>query len=124
MKCALPASITRCSALAPTGAAAFSVEAGGEGAEAIQVESLTLPEILQGEALAMVYCNAEGAEYALVPQLCQHNLRPAVMVMCVHPEYGDAVALRREVRDLGYIEHDASVNPKRPVYHYMLRSGG
>lgn len=92
-----------------------------EAGVAIGVESLTLPEILQGEVPAMVYCNAEGAEYALVPQLRQHNIRPVVMVMCVHPEYGDAEALRSEVCGMGYAESNASRNPTRPVYHYALK---
>lgn len=95
-----------------------NVQAGGDGPLAVKVESLPLLDILQGESVAMIYCNAEGAEYALVPQLQQANLRPAIMVMCVHPEYGDAVALRRHVCEMGYAERDASANPKRPVYHY------
>ena len=95
-----------------------NVQPGGDGLLAVEVESLPLLDILQGEPMAMIYCNAEGAEYALVPQLQQTNLRPAVMVMCVHPEYGDAEALRRQMRQLGYAERDASPNPKRPVYHY------
>jgi hypothetical protein len=33
------------------------------GAACVKVASLTLPEILAGEPLAMIYCNAEGAEY-------------------------------------------------------------
>ena len=95
-----------------------NVQAGGDGPLAVKVESLPLLDILQGESVAMIYCNAEGAEYALVPQPQQANLRPAIMVMCVHPEYGDAVALRRHVCEMGYAERDASANPKRPVYHY------
>lgn len=95
-----------------------TVQAGGDGLVAVEVESLPLLDILEGEAVAMIYCNAEGAEYTLVPQLQQANLRPAVMVMCVHPEYGAAEALRQQVCEMGYAERDASANPNRPVYHY------
>jgi FkbM family methyltransferase len=96
-----------------------NVQAGGDGLSVVEVESLPLLDILQGEAVAMIYCNAEGAEYTLVPQLQQTSLRPEVMVMCVHPEYGDSEALRRQVCEMGYAERDASANPNRPVYHYM-----
>jgi FkbM family methyltransferase len=97
-----------------------NVHARGDGLVAVAVKSLLLTDILEGEAVAMIYCNAEGAEYSLVPQLIKTNLRPPVMVMCIHPEYGDAEALRQQVREMGYAERDASPNPRRPVYHYTL----
>ncbi len=97
-----------------------TVQPAGDGKLVMEVESLTLSEILQGEVLAMIYCNAEGAEYSLVPGVKQLKERPPMMVLCVHPEYGDADALRREVRELGYEERDVSSNSSRPAYHYTL----
>ena len=97
-----------------------TVDAGASGRHAVEVESLTLAEILQSELAAMIYCNAEGAEYSLVPGVKQLKDRPRVMVLCVHPEYGDADALRREVRAMGYAESDLSSNSARPAYHYIM----
>ena len=99
-----------------------TVHANGDGLTSVEVQALTLPDILQVDPVAMIYCNAEGAEYALVPQLRQHNLRPAFMVLCVHPEYGDGVDLRRTVRDMGYTETDLSPTSTRPLFHYALVS--
>jgi FkbM family methyltransferase len=95
-----------------------TVQTGSDGTVAIEVESLTLPQILAGEPVAMIYCNAEGAEYALAPQLRQYTVRPAVMVICVHPEFGDAGRLRREFCQLGYTEIDVSPSAQRPAFHY------
>jgi hypothetical protein len=95
-----------------------TVQAGAGGGVAVEVESLTLPEILQTEPVALIYCNAEGAEYALVPQLREREIRPPVMVLCVHPEYGNADQLRADVRSMGYVERDVSDNPQRPACHY------
>lgn len=99
-----------------------TVESGGDDGVAMEVQSLPLPDILEGQTVAMVYCNAEGAEYTLVPQLRQHGIRPAIMVICVHPEYGDAEQLRLQVQEMGYIERDASASPQRPVFHYKFRA--
>jgi len=88
------------------------------GGVAVEVESLTLPEILRAEPVALIYCNAEGAEYSLVPQLRAHELRPPVLVLCVHPEYGNADQLRAEVRSMDYVESVVSNNSQRPAYHY------
>ena len=97
-----------------------TVQADGDGAVAIEVESLTLPEIIQNQPVAMIYCNAEGAEYTLVPQLRRYNIRPGVMVLCVHPEYGDPIELRREVRDIGYAETVLSELAARPIFRFTL----
>jgi FkbM family methyltransferase len=67
-----------------------------------QVELLTLDEILDGAAPDVVKCNAEGAEFALVAQLGRSGLRPALMILMVHPEFGDLDATRAEVESLGY----------------------
>jgi FkbM family methyltransferase len=66
------------------------------------VTLLTLAEILQGERPDVIKCNAEGAEFALITQLCDSDLRPALMIVMVHPEFGDLDESQRRIEALGY----------------------
>ena len=67
-----------------------------------QVTLLTLAEILQGERPDVIKCNAEGAEFALIAQLCASDIRPALMIVMVHPEFGDLDDSQRQIEELGY----------------------
>jgi len=66
------------------------------------VELLTLDEILDGARPDVVKCNAEGAEFALIAQLARSDVRPALMILMVHPEFGDLDEARGDVEALGY----------------------
>lgn len=67
-----------------------------------QVTLLTLPEILRSERPDVIKCNAEGAEFALIAQLRASDIRPALMIVMVHPEFGDLDESQRQIEDLGY----------------------
>jgi hypothetical protein len=67
-----------------------------------QVTLLTLAEILQGERPDVIKCNAEGAEFALIAQLCDSDIRPSLMIVMVHPEFGDLDDTQRQIEELGY----------------------
>jgi FkbM family methyltransferase len=89
-----------------------------------QVELLTLAEILDGAQPDVVKCNAEGAEFALVAQLARSEVRPALMILMVHPEFGDLDATRRDVEDLGY-RVIVSGTENRPVLQaWRVGAGG
>ncbi|HET9729777.1 MAG TPA: FkbM family methyltransferase [Acidimicrobiia bacterium] len=82
------------------------------------VALLPLAEILDGERPDVVKCNAEGAEYALIPQLRALDVRPRLMVVMVHPEFGDLNALLAAAADAGYESTSIGVNPQRPAFHF------
>jgi FkbM family methyltransferase len=95
-----------------------TIEKTDQAEQSIEVNSMTLSDILQGEQPVLVYCNAEGAEYQLVPQLLARNVQPAVLVIMMHPEYGDPLKLRKALKGAGYIEDEMCGDPLRPAYHY------
>jgi len=66
------------------------------------VALLTLSELLDGEEPDIIKCNAEGAEFALIEQLAGSDLRPALMLVMVHPEFGDLELLMAAAEAMGY----------------------
>jgi FkbM family methyltransferase len=62
----------------------------------------TLAEILGDDRPDIVKCNAEGAEYSLFEQLTASDLRPAFMLVMVHPEFGDMERLLGQAASMGY----------------------
>jgi FkbM family methyltransferase len=79
-----------------------------------KVSLLTLDEILSGASPDVVKCNAEGAEFSLIEQLGRTDIRPALMILMVHPEFGDLDKARSDVEALGYTATLAGIE-KRPV---------
>jgi len=77
----------------------------------------TLDEILEGERPTVIKCNAEGAEFALVPQLIRLGLRPALVVLMVHPEFGRPEDLVRRLQAAGYTVRDADDPPRGHRFH-------
>jgi FkbM family methyltransferase len=76
-----------------------------EQTAAITTESVRLAplvDILGDERPAIVKCNAEGAEFALIGHLADTDIRPQFMVVMVHPEFGDVDALLAAVERMGY----------------------
>jgi FkbM family methyltransferase len=86
-----------------------------------RVALLTLPEILGDDRPDVIKCNAEGAEFALVDALAQSDLRPWMLILMVHPEFGDLDATRRTVEGLGYVVRDAGFE-HRPVLQAWRRA--
>jgi FkbM family methyltransferase len=84
-----------------------------------QVRLATLDEVLQGDRPDVVKCNAEGAEYSLVECLARTDLRPALMVVMVHPQFGDMAALVANAQAIGYRVSDVGTT-ERPAFHMWL----
>lgn len=77
-------------------------EAGVRVLDREQVRLSTLAEILQGQRPDVIKCNAEGAEFALIAQLEASDVRPSLMIVMVHPEFGSLDETQRRVEALGY----------------------
>jgi hypothetical protein len=66
------------------------------------IHTRPLDAILAGDRPQIVKCNAEGAEYCLFDQLTTSDLRPELLIVMVHPEFGDAARLRDQALGMGY----------------------
>ena len=76
----------------------------------------TLEAILAGEQPQIVKCNAEGAEFSLIDQLERSGIRPQLMVVMVHPQFGDMDHLVSTAEALGY-EVTRLGTQRRPAFH-------
>ncbi len=83
------------------------------------VVTLTLANVLHGEIPDVVKSNAEGAEFTLVPQLAHLEPKPEMLVLAVHPDYGDDVQLRDDLAAIGY-EVSVAIEGDHPVWHCVL----
>jgi FkbM family methyltransferase len=77
-------------------------EEPGAAIDSESVRLAPLAEILDGARPAIVKCNAEGAEFALVAHLETTDIRPVFMVVMVHPEFGDVDELLATAERMGY----------------------
>jgi FkbM family methyltransferase len=92
--------------------------ADATGSERVRLE--TLAEILGDDRPDLVKSNAEGAEFALIEQLAQSDIRPQLMVVMVHPQFGDLAQLFEIAATMGYdVEHVGLEH--RPALHMWLR---
>jgi FkbM family methyltransferase len=82
------------------------------GPSPTQVELKTLHTILSGRQPAIVKCNAEGAEFALIPQLLALGHRPRVIVLMIHPDAGSPDELVSLLSGAGYRVCDADTPPR------------
>jgi FkbM family methyltransferase len=82
-----------------------------------QIELRTLDTVLAGRRPAIVKCNAEGAEFALVPQLIALDRKPRLIVLMVHPEAGAAEDLVGLLAGAGYEVRDADTPPRGLRFH-------
>ena len=78
------------------------------------VRLATLDEILGSDRPDIIKCNAEGAEFSLIEQLSRTDIRPAFMLLMVHPEFGDENLLVEQARAMGYRRIDIGT-PHRPA---------
>jgi len=90
-------------------------------AQSRQIELKTLETILAGRRPAIVKCNAEGAEFALVPQLVALDSKPRLIVLMVHPEAGAPEELVRSLAGAGYDVRDADAPPRGFRFHCFLK---
>jgi FkbM family methyltransferase len=88
---------------APDGSWGYSLYEDAESSTGSEVVSLlTLEEILAGASPEIVKCNAEGAEYSLIEQIARTDVRPQLMVVMVHPQFGDMSQLIARAESMGY----------------------
>jgi FkbM family methyltransferase len=80
------------------------------------VKLATLGAILDGEQPQILKCNAEGAEFSLFEQLESAGVRPTLMVVMVHPQFGDMDALVATAESLGYVVSRLGTQ-HRPAFH-------
>lgn len=100
---------------------------GSWGATLFSPDDVTRTEVVVTLPLAsvvrevpdVVKSNAEGAEFELVPQLEELSERPRVLVLAVHPEFGDIDVLRERLTAMGYVVSEA-VADHHPVWHCVL----
>jgi hypothetical protein len=91
-----------------------------EEAQTIDVEEvslMTLEEILGNERPQIIKCNAEGGEYELVSQLCKVDVRPLLLIIMVHTEFGNMEKLVSEMIGIGYRAVRTGTE-KRPAFHF------
>jgi FkbM family methyltransferase len=91
---------------------------GGPGV-GTRIRVVTVREILQGRAPHTVKCNAEGAEFALVPQLFDLGLFPRQLILFLHPESGPVASLLDRLRTVGYRIEDAAIPPTGHSFHCL-----
>jgi len=87
----------------PDGSWGFSLYEDASSASSSERVTLTrLQDVLDGERPDIVKCNAEGAEFALVEQLTATDVRPDLMIIMVHPQFGDLDQLLERCGEMGY----------------------
>jgi FkbM family methyltransferase len=102
---------------APDGTWGYSLyEDAAEAMGSENVALATLDAILDGERPEILKCNAEGAEFSLFEQLEGSGLLPKLMIVMVHPQFGDMAALVAQAKGLGYDVSELGT-PHRPAFH-------
>lgn len=108
---------------------AFCVETGrrlapprqGQGQRNYErVPLLTLAQILSGQSPDIIKCNAEGAEFVLVDQLCELRIRPRLAIIMVH---GAPTQLVGKMKGMGYRDQWIC-RGQSPVIHFWYDEGG
>jgi FkbM family methyltransferase len=74
----------------------------GTGPRTAAVRLATATEVLAGRRPWLMKLNAEGAEFAVVPDLFDHGVFPDWIVLMIHPHAGDVVELTRRIAGSGY----------------------
>jgi FkbM family methyltransferase len=98
----------------------YSLYEEGSALGSERVTLATLHDVVREDRPDVVKCNAEGAEYTLFDQLDAGDLRPALIVVMVHPEFGDPDRLLAQAARMGYGVTRIGT-PDRPGYQ-MWRS--
>jgi FkbM family methyltransferase len=77
-----------------------------------------LDAILKGRTPRLVKINAEGAEFAAVPQLLDLERRPQFLIVMGHPEHGPVAELVGRLGAAGYASEELTVHPSRPCWRF------
>ncbi|HEV7526239.1 MAG TPA: FkbM family methyltransferase, partial [Acidimicrobiia bacterium] len=100
----------------PDGSWGFSLyEDASSALSSERVTLISLPDVLDGARPDIVKCNAEGAEFALVEQLMATDIRPELMIIMVHPQFGDLDQLIARCEEMGY-DVDRVGTSERPAF--------
>lgn len=78
----------------------------------VPVITTTLAGVLKGRQPDAVFCNAEGAEFAVVPQLIGLGLRPRVLVLMTHSKHGNPTVLLNQLRVAGFAVNQVGDDPE------------
>lgn len=92
---------------------------GGNSSE--EVSLLRLDQVLDGRRPDVVKCNAEGGEFALIPQLLDAEYRPRLVTVMLHPEFGDVDELVGTISRAGY-QIEQIGTEERPAIHARPRT--
>jgi len=95
-----------------------TVQAAGNGNEKVAIYSIKTA--LQGAMPTLVKCNAEGAEFAVFPQMFDMGLKPEFVILMVHPESGSIDDLLNLFNLNGYLIRDVGSTAKRIRLHCIL----
>ena len=82
-----------------------------------EVSTITLDKALNGVKPVIVKCNAEGAEFELIHQLITLGLRPKLIILMVHSEFGDLDALWNALVNNHYSVKVVRDYAPRPIWH-------
>jgi len=91
------------------------------GDRSVTIRTMTLSDVLDGGVPAIVKCNAEGAEFSLVPQMIALGIRPMLVVLMIHPAFGSAAGLVDQLQRAGYLVQDADDPPAGHRFHCVPR---
>jgi FkbM family methyltransferase len=102
---------------APDGSWGYSLYEDAATSDGAEVVSLApLRDVLAGECPQIVKCNAEGAEFTLLEQLETATVRPELMIVMVHPQFGELDKLLRRAQVMGYSVSQVGT-AHRPCFH-------
>jgi FkbM family methyltransferase len=96
-------------------------DAATNGHRSVTIRTMTLSDVLDGEVPAIVKCNAEGAEFSLVPQMIELGIRPALIVLMTHPAFGSAASLVEQLQRADYLVRDVDDPPAGHRFHCVPR---
>lgn len=89
-----------------------------------KVNQITLETVLKSRQPYIVKCNAEGAEFTLIPQLQEMNLHPRLIILMIHPDKCDndvdISGFVESIRSKGYKAINVRDDPLRPIWHFYL----
>jgi len=92
----------------------------GERGDGVRVPAATISTLLKGRKPNLMKCNAEGAEFDLFPQLFEIGVRPEIVILMAHPEFGSVEELLKLFRKEEYSIRDAGSTENRIRLHCLL----
>jgi FkbM family methyltransferase len=81
----------------------FTTKPIGHSSGDIEVPARRVSSLLRGENPWYIKCNIEGAEFEVIPELLGAGVRPRLMSVFFHPEWGNVQILRGLIESCGYM---------------------